>query len=102
LVGAYTYSKVLANVRRSRHGSTQELVSQAYQNVFNLQGEKALSSFDSHERLTVSYVYDLPMGRGKHFFSSLNGFRRPDRSVWGINGLTTFPRGFPLGSDGYP
>src|SRR5207248_414679 len=72
------------------------------QNNYNLRGEKALSSFDSRQRLTVSYVYDLPFGAGKQFLASTHGFASRIVSGWGINGVTTFQKGFPLGLTATP
>ena len=39
-----------------------------FQDTNNLQGEYSLSSFDSRQRLVASYVYELPIGKGRMFF----------------------------------
>ena len=44
----------------------------------------------------VSYVLDLPFGHGKKYLSGLNGFAGAAVSGWGLDGVTTFQRGFPL------
>ena len=62
----------------------------------NLAGERSLSQSDVPQRVVVSYVLDLPVGRGKAFLGDLN---RPADEVlggWGINGITTVQSGFPL------
>ena len=98
LLGAYTFSKLLANVESLTTWLDGPIGGAAgYQNVYNMRNEKAISSFDSRQRLTVSYVYDLPFGKGKMFFSGVSGFASKVVSGWGVNGVTTFQKGFPLG-----
>jgi hypothetical protein len=41
-------------------------------------------------------VLDLPFGRGKRFFGGVSGVTSKVVSGWGIDGVTTFQRGFPL------
>jgi hypothetical protein len=66
------------------------------QNAYNLTNESALSSYDSRQRLTVSYVVDLPFGQGKRFLPDARGVAGKLISGWGVNGLSTFQMGFPL------
>lgn len=63
----------------------------------NMRGEKSLSSTDAPQRLVVAYVYDIPLGRGKPLLSNVN--RGVDEVIggWGLQGLTTLMKGFPLG-----
>jgi hypothetical protein len=102
LLGAYTYSKILANVETLTSWLDSGTGVAGYQNVYDMRSEKALSSFDSRQRLTVSYVYDLPMGKGRAFLGSVAGFADRIVSGWGINGVTTFQKGFPLGITATP
>ena len=62
----------------------------------NLKGERSLSSQDISQRLIISYVLDLPFGRGKPYANSYTGLANGAISGWGIDGITTFQRGFPL------
>jgi len=62
----------------------------------NLAGERSLSSQDVSQRLIVSYVLDLPFGHGKRFLGGVSGVTSKVVSGWGIDGITTFQRGFPL------
>lgn len=63
----------------------------------NLGAEKSLSSDDARQRLVVSYVYDLPFGRGMRFGSSASGVVNQLVGGWGFGGVTTLQTGFPLG-----
>jgi Carboxypeptidase regulatory-like domain len=62
----------------------------------NLAGERSLSAQDVSQRLIVSYVLDLPFGHGKMYANSLTGVANGLVSGWGVDGITTFQRGFPL------
>jgi hypothetical protein len=62
----------------------------------NLAGERSLSAQDVSQRLVISYVLDLPFGHGKMWANSLSGFANGAVSGWGVDGITTFQRGFPL------
>ena len=62
----------------------------------NLKGERSLSSQDVSQRMIISYVLDLPFGRGKKFCPMPAGVTGKVVSGWGIDGVTTFQRGFPL------
>jgi hypothetical protein len=66
------------------------------QDNYNPRGERSLSSQDVPQRLVVSYVLDLPFGRGKEFLSAIEGAADKLLSGWGIDGVSTFQRGFPL------
>ena len=92
---AYTWAKLIGNSDTQTaflEGSTAGNV----QNWNNTSGERSLASYDAAHRLVVSYVYDLPMGKGKKIFGNAGGAL--DRVVggWGINGASTFQSGFPL------
>ncbi len=62
----------------------------------NLRGERSLSSQDVPQRLAISYVLDLPFGQGRRFLTAVNGSIDKFVGGWGIDGVTTFQRGFPL------
>ncbi|MBZ5655067.1 MAG: TonB-dependent receptor [Acidobacteriia bacterium] len=98
LLVAYTNAKLLTNTDTLtswlENGSTGG-VGQV-QDWNNLKGEKSLSSQDVSQRLVISYVLDLPFGHGKRFASGLSGAVDKLVSGWGINGVITFQRGFPL------
>jgi hypothetical protein len=94
---AYTNSKLLSNTDTLTswlEGPTGG-VGQV-QDWNNLRGEKSLSSQDVSQRLVISYVLDLPFGHGKKFLSGLSGVGNKAVSGWGVDGVTTFQRGFPL------
>jgi hypothetical protein len=62
----------------------------------NRKNEKSLASYDVPQRLVISYVLDLPVGHGKRFLGAAGGVTEKMVSGWGIQGTTTYQRGFPL------
>lgn len=97
LLVAYTNSKLLSNTDTLTswlEGSTGGVGS--VQDWNNLNGERSLSSQDVSQRLVISYVLDLPFGHGKRFLSGASGMTDKVVSGWGLDGVTTFQRGFPL------
>jgi hypothetical protein len=97
LLVAYTNAKLMSNTDTLTswlEGNTGGVGS--VQDWNNLKGERSLSSQDISQRLVISYVLDLPFGKGKAFANSLNGFANGAVSGWGVDGITTFQRGFPL------
>ena len=97
LLVAYTNAKLLSNTDTLTswlEGSTGG-VGQV-QDWNNINGERSLSSQDVSQRLVISYVLDLPFGHGKRFLAGSSGAMDKLVSGWGIDGVTTFQRGFPL------
>jgi hypothetical protein len=97
LLVAYTNAKLLSNTDTLTswlEGPTGGVP--GVQDWDNLNGEKSLSAQDVSQRLVISYVLDLPFGHGKMFANNFTGVMNGVVSGWGVNGITTFQRGFPL------
>jgi hypothetical protein len=97
LLAAYTNAKLLTNTDSLTswlEGSTGG-VGQV-QDYNNKRGEYSLSSQDVSQRLVISYVYDLPFGHGQKYMGDSSGVVNKVVSGWGIDGITTFQKGFPL------
>jgi len=102
VLASYSFSKILSNVETLTTWLDSAQGVAGYQNVYDLRSEKSLSSFDSRNRLVVSYVYDLPFGKNQQLLSGLTGITDKLVSGWGINGISTFQSGFPLGFSATP
>ncbi len=97
LLVAYTNAKLLSNTDTLTswlEGPTGGVP--GVQDWNNLRGERSLSAQDVSQRLVISYVLDLPFGHGKPYASNLTGVANGLVSGWGVDGITTFQRGFPL------
>ena len=93
-LAAYTNAKLLSNT--DTETTWLESGVGQVQDWNNLKGEKSLSSQDVSQRLVMSYVYDLPFGHGKRFMSDASGVVDKVVSGWGVDGVTSFQKGFPL------
>jgi hypothetical protein len=94
LLVAYTNAKLISNTDTLT--SWLETGVGEIQNNNNLAGERSLSSQDVPQRMVISYVLDLPFGQGKRFLSGGNGVVNQLVGGWGVDGVTTLQRGFPL------
>jgi hypothetical protein len=96
ILGSYTFSKLLTNAD-SLTSWLEVVGAPGFQNTNNLDNEYSLSGYDSRQRLTVAYVYSLPFGKGQHFAAGVSGFTGKLVSGWGVNGVSTFQKGYPMG-----
>ena len=67
-----------------------------WQNLYNPRAEWGPSYFDATHVFTANYVYELPVGRGKHFGSSWNSVTNAFLGNWQTSGIYSFHTGFPL------
>ncbi len=65
-------------------------------NHYNLAGEKSLATNDIPKSLVLSYIYELPLGRGKKFGGNMNRGLNAIVGGWQVSGISTFKSGFPL------
>jgi hypothetical protein len=95
ILADYTWAKLISNTEGVAPFLELGTVG-AIQDYTNLRAERSLASFDVPQRLVLSYILELPFGRGKHFLSSVTGFADKLVSGWSVSGITTFASGFPL------
>src|SRR5260370_25860962 len=93
ILAAYTVSKTISNTDTltgwlDSTGTTQD------NNNFRL--ERSLIGTDVPQRLVVSHVLDLPVGKGKTLFGGASGVAGKLISGWGINGVSTIQSACPL------
>jgi hypothetical protein len=94
LLVAYTNSKLISDTDTLT--SWLETGVGGIQDNNNLRGERSLSSQDVPQRLVISYVLDVPLGKGKKYLSGAGAMADKIVGGWGIDGVTIFQRGFPL------
>jgi hypothetical protein len=94
---SYTVSKLITNTDSLtgwlEAGGTTEW---AIQNNYNLKAEESVATFDTPQRMVASYVLELPIGQGKKYLSGASGLTGKIVSGWGVEGITTLQKGFPL------
>jgi len=94
----YTWSKLLSNVGAASVIGTfaAPTGTNGIQDWNNIGSAKALDPNNAANRLVISYVYDLPIGKGRTLLGSARGVANALVSGWGVNGVTTIQSGFPL------
>lgn len=65
------------------------------QNSYNVRAERGRSNFDVRHRLSVSYSYDLPFGRGKRYLAD-DGLASKLLGGWQSFGVVTWQSGRPF------
>src|SRR5260370_7511509 len=67
----------------------------AFADSYNMKAEKGLSAQDIRHRFVLSYVYELPFGKGKPFLNHA-GAANVLFGGWQLNGITSFQSGSPF------
>ena len=94
---SYTYSKFLDNVEGNNSWSYNGAANWgATANYFNLAGEKSVDAGDVPQALVASYVYQLPIGRGKSVGSGMSRIADAVVGGWEVSGIATFKDGIPI------
>jgi len=97
LLASYTFSKFIDNVGGPENwASASANFSENIRNVYNLAAEKSVDATDTPHSFVLSYVYELPVGKGKKFGSGMNGVANAIVGNWQTSGALTLKEGFPL------
>jgi hypothetical protein len=67
------------------------------QDFTNPSSDRSDSAADIRQRLVLSYVLDLPFGKGRRFLDGTNATVDHIVSGWTLSGITTFQTGTPIG-----
>ncbi len=102
LLASYTWSKTLTDADSIQPYYSVILGQGGTQNPYDLRAEKSVSTQDVPQNFVVSYLYDLPVGRGK---AVLSHTPRPVDAVisgWRIGGIQRYLSGQPISFFGEP
>jgi hypothetical protein len=102
---SYTFSKTITDADSIQPYYSTLQSQGGTQNPYDVRAEKAVSNQDVPNNFVASYIYELPVGRGKHF---LAGTPRPVNAIiggWRISGVNRYLSGQPIsffGANGIP
>lgn len=82
-LGSYTFSKAIDDI------STPI-------DIYNRKLNKALSSFDTPQVLVMSFVYQIPFGKGRDYGANLNRFVNFIVGGWDLDGIIRLQSGNPI------
>ncbi|PWU03198.1 MAG: hypothetical protein C5B51_19340 [Terriglobia bacterium] len=95
LLAAYTYSSAMTN------GLLQEITGDPGVDYYPLNAwpnaDKGHAATDLRNSLTISSVYQLPIGKGHPILPNLHGIGDAILGGWQLNGILVARSGFPLG-----
>lgn len=94
LLASYTWSKTITDADSTLPYFANLAGGGAIQNPFNLSQEKSVSNQDIPQNFVLSYIYELPVGRGKKFLNK-GGFLNEVFGGWSISGIQTYHSGQP-------
>jgi hypothetical protein len=95
LLASYTYSKTLTDADSALPAFVAFSGGGSVQNSYNLNSEKALSYQDIPHTFVVSYIYELPVGKGKKFLNK-PGVVDKVLGGWQVGGVQRYQSGQPL------
>jgi hypothetical protein len=95
---SYTYSKFLDNVEGNQSWSYNGNSGPA--NNYNLAAEKSVDGSDIPQSLVASYIYRLPVGRGRAIGSGMGRAANAVLGGWELSGIATFKSGIPISISG--
>lgn len=89
---SYTMQKLIDDCSITSNVGTNA----ANQNIYDLAAERSVSANDISQMLVISYVYQLPFGKGRKLGANWNRAVDAFLGGWQVNGITTFQTGLPL------
>lgn len=102
---AYTYSRSNDNVSREFFGAIPTLLNLGASAAAGFQGggsqfvsrplnvDKGTSEFDVPHNLTISHLFELPIGKGRRFLGNAGGFVNGVIGGWSLGGLAVLRSG---------
>ncbi len=98
LQASYTWAKDITNADSLLPGITGGVNQE--QNPFNSKSQKSLSIQDIPNTFVVSYLYELPFGKGKRFLNFGNPIARSLVSGFELGGVQRYQSGQPISFQG--
>ena len=95
VLGSYTWAKLISDTD-TLTAWLEPGGGLGVQNFNNLRAERSVALYDSPHRAVISFIYDLPFGKGRRFANGSSGAVNRVVGGWGINGVSTFQSGNPL------
>jgi hypothetical protein len=86
---SYTFSKLLTDT------DSGYLAASYYGDMYNLRLLKSVASYDQTHQVKISWVYELPFGRGKPLLGN-GGAVAAIVGGWRISGIQTYASGLPM------
>ncbi|HTQ53778.1 MAG TPA: TonB-dependent receptor [Bryobacteraceae bacterium] len=87
---SYAFQKTISLTDSNLYGYTN-----GSQDVYNRQLERSVAGFDHTQQLKVTWIYELPFGKGRTFLNQ-GGLVNQVLGGWTVTGIQTYQSGDPL------
>lgn len=101
-LGSYTWSKAVGYEGTDIFGDPAGGGGNGSLNTYDRRNMKGISRLNVPQNLVFSWVYELPVGRGKRFLSNLGPVTNQILGGWQINSIETYRSGGAIGVSGGP
>ena len=96
LLVSYTWSRTYTDADSVQPYQELDQCQCGVQNPYNLKADRSLSIADVPTNFVASYLYELPIGKGKRFFGNTNRFVNTLISGYRIGGVDRYLSGQPI------
>ncbi|MFN6963884.1 MAG: carboxypeptidase regulatory-like domain-containing protein [Pyrinomonadaceae bacterium] len=93
----YTYSHSIDTASGNESSGAISSGASLILNPLNLQENRGSSDFDVRHLINANFIYELPFGKGRRFFSGANRWANFFIGGWQLTGIYRWNTGFPIG-----
>jgi TonB dependent receptor len=93
LINSFTWSRAINNSSADLEANSGD---SAVVNVANIAGDRGPSQYNQPLNNTLSFIADLPFGRGRRFGSSVPGWEQQVLGGWTLTGINIVTSGVPI------
>jgi hypothetical protein len=97
ILGSYTWAKSIGYGSEVYGTPGQD---GGFQNPLNIRADRGLQPDDVRQRLSISYTWELPFGKGRQFLTDLGGLANTFLGGWQLNSIMAFQTGFHMSVSG--
>jgi hypothetical protein len=90
---SYTLAKNLSNAGGPAPGGFAAENGPTTLNIYNINADYGDVAFTRRHRFLTTFLWELPVGKGKKFLSGINSLGNQVISGWGMNGILLFQSG---------
>jgi Carboxypeptidase regulatory-like domain/TonB-dependent Receptor Plug Domain/TonB dependent receptor len=93
-INAFTWSKTISDAQPFGGGDND--TGNRIQDIFNKKADKGLAAHHHKFRFVSSFIYELPLGKGKRLVGNAGGIVDHLIGGWQLNGIVSLQSGFPI------
>lgn len=93
---AYTFSKSIDIISQFNAAGQNVFLAQTPQHDNCRECDRAVSNFDRPHRFVLSYIYELPFGKRRHYLGDASGTVDALLGGWQVQGIVTLQSGAPF------